>query len=108
MSTIRSLAILATHVNGAADSGKYDHITTDVVKRELAGGDIFAFLERELGADVDVRRLTDVERHKLANWWRMWADAYETWQFHVDRSGLALLVAYLLHGILRLDSVPPR
>ena len=74
MSTIRSLAILATHVNGGADSRKCDHITTDMVKRELAGGDIFGFLERELGVDVDGRRLTDVERHKLANVWRMRAD----------------------------------
>src|SRR3989449_5452424 len=74
MSTIRTLAILATHVNGGADSRKCDHITTDMVKRELAGGDIVGFLERELGVDVDGRRLTDVERHKLANVWRMRAD----------------------------------
>jgi hypothetical protein len=31
--------------------------------------------------------------------WRTFATAYETQQFHVKRSGLALLVAYLLHLI---------
>jgi hypothetical protein len=38
----------------------------------------------------------------------MSAEGYETQQFHVNRSGLALLVAYLLHGILIRDYVPPR
>jgi hypothetical protein len=74
----------------------------------LAGGDVFGFLASELGADVDLSRLTDVDRLKLSGHWRMMADGYETRQFHVNNGGLALLVAYLLHMIACMDYVPPR
>ena len=49
-------AVLATHLDGAADSGKYDHITTAVVLRCVADGDVFELLARELQTDVDVSR----------------------------------------------------
>ena len=108
--TVGKLAVLATHLNGAADSGKYEHITTEVVKREIANGDVFGFLARELGTEVEYAfgELTDVDRLVLSREWRTSAEAYETRQFHVNRSGLALLVAYLLHGIYIRDYVPPR
>ena len=105
---IGRLSALATNLNGAADSGRYDRISTDVVQREIAGGDIFGFLARELGSEVDLSRLTDVDRLALSRQWRGLSKAYETQQFHVNRSGLALLVAYLLHDIYCLDYVPPR
>ena len=54
---VRKWAILATHLNGAADSGKYDHVTTDVMKREASNGTVFEFLARELGKDVDLTKL---------------------------------------------------
>lgn len=89
---------LAIQLNGAADSGRFDHITTAVLLPELQGANIFQFLSRELPATVwEISQLTDVDRHKLAQHWRMMAQAYEPAQFHVSRSGLALLVAYLLH-----------
>lgn len=94
-------AVLATHLNGAVDSGKYDHIDTTVVLKHVKDGDVFEFLGTELGKDVEyaLARLTDVHRHRLLKCWRESAEAYETSQFHVRRSGLALLVAYLLHLI---------
>jgi len=94
-------AVLATHLNGAVDSGKYDHIDTAVVLKHVNDGDVFEFLRTELGKDVEyaLARLTDVHRHKLLHHWRTLAQAYDTSQFHVRRSGLALLVAYLLHLI---------
>lgn len=100
-------AVLATHLNGAADSGKYEHITTAVVLRHVADGDVFEFLAHELRTDVDLTKLTDVHRHTLLQHWRTFATAYETQQFHVKRSGLALLVAYLLHLIqIRHVAIP--
>ena len=43
---------LAIQLNGAADSGNYDHITITVMLRELQNGGIFDFLARELPASV--------------------------------------------------------
>jgi hypothetical protein len=91
--------VLAMHLNGAIDTGKYEGITVDVIVRELRDGDIFAFLARELGAEIDLSKLTDVDRHGLRNHWLLFANAYEPHQFHVRRNGLALLVGYLLHLI---------
>ena len=94
-------AVLAAYLNGAVDSGKYHHIDTTVVLKHVNDGDVFEFLGTELGQDVEygLAKLTDVDRHKLLNHWRTMAEGYETYQFHVRRNGLALLVAYLLHLI---------
>jgi hypothetical protein len=94
-------AVLATHLNGAADSRKYEHIDTAVIVSHIEHGDVFDFLRTELGQDVayPLGKLTDVHRHLLVKHWQTMATAYETSQFHVQRSGLALLVAYLLHLI---------
>jgi hypothetical protein len=107
---VGTLAVLATHINGAADSGKYGHITTEVVKSEISSGGIFAFLARELGADIEyaLGKLTDTDRHVLSREWLAYATHYETYQFHVRRGGLPLLAAYVLHGIYIRDYVPPR
>src|SRR5262245_48310706 len=89
-------AVLATYLNGALDSGKYDHLDTAIVLKHLNDGDVFEFLKTELGADIDygLAKLTDAHRHKLLRHWRAMAEGYETYQFHVRRSGLALLIAY--------------
>ena len=94
-------AVLATHLNGAADSGKYEYIDTDLIVRHIEQGDVFDFLRIELGRDVAyaLGKLTDVHRHMLVKHWQVLARGFETTQFHVKRSGLALLVAYLLHLI---------
>ena len=90
----------AIQLNGAVDSGKYDEITIDIVLREIRGEHIFDFLVEQLPADVwSISKLTDVDRHTLSQHWRQMADAYAPTQFHVHRSGLALLVAYVLHLI---------
>jgi hypothetical protein len=91
---------LAIQLNGALDSGRYSHVTVDVVRQQLGTGAIFDFLARELPAGVwEVSKLTDVDRHELAKEWQLLATAYDPQQFHVSQSGLALLVAYILHMI---------
>jgi hypothetical protein len=100
---------LAIQFNGAADSGKYDHLTTAVILREVQGDNVFAFLARELPEEVwRISKLTDVDRHKLAQHWRLMAQGFEPQQFHVQRSGLSLLVAYLLHLIDIMHVTPPQ
>ena|SRR4026208_186186 len=108
-SEIYRWSILATHVNGAAESGKYEHVDIALMLRHLEQGDVFAFLAQELGVDVEyaLGKLTDVDRHTLLEQWRLLARVYETQQFHVRRSGLALLVAYVLHLIqVRHAAIP--
>ena len=94
-------AVLATHLNGAADSRKYDHIDTDTVLQHVRQGDVFDYLGRELGKDIAyaLEKLDDTERHRLLQHCQFMATGYEPSQFHVRRSGLALMVAYLLHLI---------
>jgi len=94
-------AVLATHLNGAADSGKYEHLDTGVVLRHIERGDLLEFLSTELGKDVAyaLGKMDDAQRHRLLQHCRFMSVAYETTQFHVRRSGLSLLVAYLLHLI---------
>jgi len=94
-------AVLATHLNGAADSGKYDHIDTKAIVWHVERGDLFDFLRGELRNDVAyaLDKMNDEQRHRLLQHCRWMATAYETSQFHVRRSGLSLLVAYLLHLI---------
>jgi uncharacterized protein YndB with AHSA1/START domain len=100
---------LAIQLNGAADSGHFDHITTVVMLRELSGGNVFDFLARELPATVwDISKLTDVDRHKLSDHWRKLAAAYEPTQSHVGRNGLALLVAYVLHLVDLFHATIPK
>jgi hypothetical protein len=99
---------LAIQLNGAAECGRFDHVTTAVIVRELEGGRVFQFLERELPATVwSICKLSDVDRHELAQEWTMMAQAYDPQQFHVSRNGLALLVAYVLHMIdIRHATIP--
>ena len=106
--SIQHWSRFAIQLNGAAESGRFDHITTAAVVSELEGDRLFEFLERELPASVwEISKLTDVDRHQLAREWRVMAKAYDPEQFHVSRNGLSLLVAYVLHMIdIRHATIP--
>lgn len=88
---IRRWCRLAIQFNGAADSGRFDHITVPVIVGELEADRVFEFLQGELPASVwQISTLTDVDRHKLSQHWRTCAAGFEPAQFHVQRNGLAL------------------
>jgi hypothetical protein len=99
---------LAIQLNGAAESGRFEHITTAVIATELEQDRVFEFLERQLPITMwQICKLSDVDRHQLAREWKMMATAYEPAQFHVSRNGLALLVAFVLHMIdIRHATIP--
>ena len=106
--TIQRYARLAIQLNGAIDTGEYTHLSVPVVIREIKGGAIFDLLKRELPASVwEISKLTDVDRHTLTKMWKMSADGFEPRQYHVERNGLALLVAYLLGLIDNFHAVIP-
>ena len=106
--SIQRWSRLAIQLNGAAESGRFDHITTAVIASELGRDRVFEFLGRELPIKVwEICKLSDVDRHELAREWKMMANAYEPSQFHVSRNGLALLVAFVLHMIdIRHATIP--
>ena len=63
---------LAVQLNGQVDNGCHDHITTEMVLRELAAGRIFDFLHQELPEEVwHIAKLTDVDQHKLSQEWKL-------------------------------------
>jgi hypothetical protein len=106
--TIQRWTRLAIQLNGAADSGRFDHITTAVIVQELRNDRAFEFLQRELPAKVwEISKLTDVDRHQLSKQWQIMAQAYEPEQFHVTRNGLALLVAYVLYLVDIMHATVP-
>jgi len=106
--TIQRWSRLAIQLLGAAESGRFDHITTAVIARELESGHVFEFHERELPSTVwEISKLTDVDRHQLERHWKIFAQSYEPEQFDVRRNGLALLVAYVLHLIDILHTKVP-
>jgi hypothetical protein len=107
--TIQRWARLAIQLNGAVDTGSYAHLSVPIVIKEIQDGDIFGLLERELPTSVwEIAKLTDVDRHTLSKIWKPMAEHFEPRQHHVERNGLALLVAYLLNLIDHAHAVIPR
>ncbi len=101
---ISQLTFLGFYLNGAQGTDKYDHITIDKVKGELANGDIFQFLQKELGIDIDTSILSDEEKAALNEEWLDISIAVnESRKLCVDKGGLCLLVAYIFESIQRLN-----
>jgi len=97
---IKKLTHLGFYLNGAAGSGKYDHLTVDKVKDAIDGGKLFEFINSELGDDLDHGILEPAERAELLEEWSFQAqEADESRKMCVVRGGLNLLVAYLLDSI---------
>ncbi len=95
---IYKLAHLAQALTEAIGSGKFQDITYNDVWERIDDGTIFSFLSERLGIAVLVSTLTPVDRLELLLEW----DAFhlELLPFNGHRSGLRLLVGYLLEGII--------
>lgn len=94
---IVDLTILAFGVNAAIDSGNHSHITLDDIRRRIEDDSIFEFLENEV--KVDTSLLTEEKRTELLDHWRRLNNAADSRRkFGVERSGLCLILAYLLEG----------
>ena len=99
---INVLTQLALYLNGALGSGKYDAVSIEAVKAHLEAGSLFDFLENTLKDDIDISLLYNDDRAELLREWADMADSIdERRKLCVERSGLALLVAYILEGIQR-------
>jgi hypothetical protein len=102
---ISLLTFLAFYLNGAIDTGRYDDLGIDEIKREVREGTIFTFLRNRLGSDIDLSVLdAPKEEELLAEWQDMLAAVNERRKFGIEHRGLPLLVAYLLEGVQRRAS----
>jgi hypothetical protein len=99
---ISRLTFIAFYLNGAMDSGRYDELGIDEVKREIEAGTIFDFLRSRLNQDIDLTILQQAEEAELlAEWQDFVAAISEGRKMGIERRGLPLLIAYLLEGIQR-------
>jgi len=101
---ISQLTFLGFYLNGAQGSSKYDYLTIEKVKEELEKGNVFQFLQKELGSDIDTSVLSDEEKTVLNTEWLDISQAIdEGRKMSVDNGGLCLLVAYIFESIQRLN-----
>lgn len=101
---ISQLTFLGFYLNGAQGSGRYNSISIQDVKTQLAEGTLFEYLQQQLGLDIDLTVFSDEEKAFLTNeWLDMSEEVNETSKFAVEKGGLCLLMAYTLESIQRLN-----
>ncbi len=99
---ITNLTFLAFSINGAVDTGRYDHITIGVVVKHIEAGTVFSYLQDELEEDLDLSMFDTATKDQLLEEWKGLLNAVDARRkFGVRRSGLCLLVAYLIEGVQR-------
>ena len=97
---ISTLTFISFYFNSAIDTGRYDDLSIEEVRREIQAGTIFRFLAKKLGTDIDLSILDDrTEAELLAEWQDMEIAIPARKKFGVENRGLPLLAAYLLEGI---------
>lgn len=102
---VSALTFLAFYVNSAIDTGRYDDLSIDVVRRGVRAGTIFEVLATRLGNDLDLSLLDDAKRAELLDEWQDMEAAIDIRKkFGIERGGLALVMAFILEGIQRRAS----
>ncbi len=103
---IYKLTYIAHELNAALGSGRFHDISYDEVWRHIDDGTIFTFLGDRLNLAVPFSVLGPVDRIELLLEWDEYRGCVEPFRFDGHRSGLCLLVAYLLQGIMRRSREP--
>ena len=99
---ITNLTFLALTINGAIDTGKYDHISLEIVGRHIEAGTVFSYIRDELKENLNLSILDAATKTQLLTEWQDLLNAVDAdRKLGVRRSGLCLLVAYLIEGIQR-------
>ncbi len=83
--------------NAALDTGRYDKITVDEVKRHASAGTIPAFVVDRLGDGMDLSIIDRDDWAALAEEWQGFADTVdERRKMGIVNRGVCLLLAYTL------------
>jgi hypothetical protein len=97
-----ALTLLILYLNSLLDSGKYDDISLEDVKRHIDDGSILRFLRQRAGTDIDLSAHLDSSIHGnfeefYVNNLQATLDAYggnERRKWGVEKKGLCLLLAW--------------
>ena len=99
---LATLTFLAAALNGAIDSGRFDTLAIEDVRKAIQAGTIFPYLKRTLGSDIDLSIFdadAAAEAELLAGWQDMDNAIDARRKCGIEHRGLPLLVAFLLEGI---------
>lgn len=100
---LSALTVLILNINSLIDSGKYDDITIEDIRRRIDDGTILRYLKQRAGNDIDLTLYLD---HPAAyqgfedfyvNYLQATYDAYggdERKRWGVEKKGLCLLLAW--------------
>ena len=88
----------------ALDTGKYDKLNIDDVRRHANAGTIPAFLVDRFGDDLDLSIYDPQDWTELSETWASIANAIDARRkFGVENKGIALLMAYTLQSLQSLE-----
>ena len=88
----------------ALDSGKYDSLEIEEVKRHANAGTIPAFLVDRFGADLDFSIFEAQDWTAIGETWASIANAIDAKRkFGVENKGISLLLAYTLQSLQMLQ-----
>lgn len=104
MKPISKRTHLMYYLNGALGSGKYDHISLDMVESHVEAGTIFQFLEEQLGTDMTYGLYNPEQLDELLEDFRNgMAAPYHKFKIQENANGLSLLVACLIQALEALE-----
>ena len=86
------------------DAGQIDRLSVDELASSLGQGRIFELLCERLEIAVPLSILTPVDRLELLMEWNDLEGTYAPHELGIERSGLCLLLYWLLEGIQRRAS----
>ena len=97
------LCYLLFEINAAIDSGKYNNITMDEIKKHIEEGDIFDFLNQEV-KEMDLSLLDDTDILILGIVKRLQdisivLSGQERRKCGIEKTGLCLLLAYVIEMV---------
>ncbi len=93
------LQSLIWEFNSLLDSGAYDDIAVDEVKRHARAGTIPAFLTEQFGEDIDLGAMQPQDWTGLNKEWERFAvEINEGRKMGIENRGLSLLLAYALQS----------
>ena len=101
---IHKLTVPAQRIVQLLDAGQIDRISVDELASSLGQGRIFELLRERLEIAVPLSILTPVDRLELLMEWTDLEGTYASHELGIERSGLCLLLYWLLEGIQRRAS----
>lgn len=95
---LSSLTYLILELNAAIDTGLYQDISLEEVKDHIESRDLFPWLKKRLGKDIDLSLLDDGRGQEIAEHLEQIRGGYagnERRKWGIEHSGLCLLLAWV-------------